>query len=64
MLAHDFVPHPIVVQLLEFIRGNYLDSFPKLVDQNQLNRLTWALRLLVEQLRHYWMVQQSAVYAT
>ena len=56
MLAHDFIPYPGETQYVEFIRANYLALFPKLVDQSQFNRRARALRLLVEQLRRFWIV--------
>jgi hypothetical protein len=59
MLAHEFIPFPSETQYLGFIRANYLALFPKLVDQSQFNRRTRALRLLVEQLRRYWVVQKG-----
>jgi hypothetical protein len=33
--------------------------FPKLIDQSQFNRRTRALRLLVEQLCRYWIIQKG-----
>jgi len=59
MLAHDFIPYPAETQYVEFIRANYLALFPKLVDQSQFNRRARALRLLVEQLRRFWIVQKG-----
>ena len=59
MLAHDFMPYPGETQYIEFIRANYLVLFPKLVDQSQFNRRARALRLLVEQLRRFWIVQKG-----
>lgn len=59
MLAHDFMPYPGETQYIEFIRANYLALFPKLVDQSQFNRRARALRLLVEQLRRFWIVQKG-----
>lgn len=59
MLAHDFIPYPGETQYVEFIRANYLDLFPKLVDQSQFNRRARALRLLVEHLRRFWIVQKG-----
>jgi hypothetical protein len=50
MLAQDYIPFPNETQYVEFIRANYLDLFPKLVDQSQFNRRARSLRLLVEQL--------------
>ena len=59
MLAQDFIPYPSETQFIAFIRANYLFLFPKLVDQSQFNRRSRALRLLVEQLRRYWIVQKG-----
>ena len=59
MLAQDYIPYPSEAQYIEFIRANHLDMFPKLVDQSQFNRRARALRLLVEQLRRYWIIQKG-----
>jgi hypothetical protein len=64
MLAQDYIPYPSETQYVEFIRANYLDLFPKLVDQSQFNRRARSLRLLVEQLRRYWIVQKGWNYQT
>jgi hypothetical protein len=58
MLTHDFILYPAEAQYEEFIRANYLALFPKLVDQSQFNRRARALRLLVEELRRFWIVQK------
>jgi hypothetical protein len=57
MLAMDFVPFPGETQFLGYIRANYLDAFPKLLDQSQFNRRARGLRLLVEDLRRHWLAQ-------
>lgn len=59
MLAQEYIPFPSETQYIGFIRANYLALFPKLVDQSQFNRRARALRLLVEQLRRYWLVQKG-----
>lgn len=59
MLAHDFIPYPAETQYVEFIRANHLALFPKLVDHSQFNRRARALRLLVEELRRFWVVQKG-----
>lgn len=59
VLAHDFIPYPAETQYVEFIRANYLALFPKLVAQSQFNRRARALRLLVEQLRRFWIIQKG-----
>lgn len=55
VLAMEFIPFPSETQFLGFIRANYLDLFPKLLDQSQFNRRARRLRLLVEQLRRSWL---------
>ncbi len=59
MLVQEFIPFPSETQYVGFIRANYLALFPKLVDQSQYNRRARSLRLLVEQLRRYWVVQKG-----
>lgn len=59
MLVQEFIPFPSETQYVGFIRANYLALFPKLVDQSQYNRRARSLRLLVEQLRRYWIVQKG-----
>jgi len=61
LLAMDFIPFPSETQFLGFMRANYLDLFPKLLDQSQFNRRARNLRLLVEQLRRSWLIQSGAV---
>ena len=57
LLAMDFIPFPSETQFLGFMRANYLTLFLRLVDQSQFNRRTRALRLLVEELRHSWLIE-------
>jgi hypothetical protein len=57
LLMMDFLPFPGEGQFLGFIRANYLDLFPELVDQSQFNRRVRSLRLLLEALRHHWAEQ-------
>jgi hypothetical protein len=59
MLAQDFIPYPSETQYIGFIRANYRSLFPKLLDQSQFNRRARSLRLLVEQLRRYWIIQKG-----
>lgn len=59
MLAQDFIPYSSETQYVEFIRANYLDLFPKLVDQSQYNRRSRSLRLLVEEFRRFWIIQKD-----
>lgn len=55
LLAQDFLPFPGETQFLGYIRANYLELFPKLVEQSQFNRRARALRLLVEELRRHFL---------
>jgi len=57
LLAMDFIPFPSETQFLGFIRANYLELFPRLIDKSQFNRRARALRLLVEELRRAWLIQ-------
>jgi len=59
MLVQDFIPFPSETQYLGFIRANFLDLFPKLVDQSQNNRRARSLNLLIEELRRYWITQKG-----
>jgi hypothetical protein len=61
MLAQDLIPYPGETQFVEFIRANYLDLFPCLVDQSQFNRRARNLRWVVEQLRQAWGVRLGVV---
>jgi hypothetical protein len=61
MLTQEFLPFPSETQFIEFIRANYLDMFPKLLDQSQFNRRARWLHRLVEQLRRYWLIQQGVL---
>ena len=51
MLAHDYLPYPGETQFLGHIRANYLNLFPKLLDQSQYNRRSRGLRAKVEGFR-------------
>ena len=55
MLAQDFIPYPGENQYIGYIRANYLELFPKLITQSQYNRCARNLRLLVEEMRRYWL---------
>jgi hypothetical protein len=59
MVAQDYIPYPSETQYLGFMRANYLDLFPKLLDQSQYNRRARSLRLLVEQFRRYWIIRKG-----
>ena len=55
MLAQDFIPYPGENQFIGYVKANYLDLFPKLITQSQFNRRARNLRLLVEEMRRYWL---------
>lgn len=55
VLAMDFIPYPGETQFVAYMRANYLDMFPDLVDQSQFNRRARGLRLLIEKLRRSWV---------
>lgn len=38
LVAMDFFPYPGEQQFLGFVRANYLNLFPKFLDQSQFNR--------------------------
>jgi len=61
MLTQEFLPFPSETQFIEFIRANYLEMFPKLLDQSQFNRRARWLHRIVEQLRRYWLLQQGVM---
>ena len=54
-LAQDFIPYPGENQFIGYVRANYLDLFPDLITQSQFNRRTRNLRLLIEEMRRYWL---------
>lgn len=58
VLAQEYIPYPSETQYLGFIRANYLDLFPKLIDQSQFNRRARNLHRLIEELRRYWVIQK------
>jgi Transposase DDE domain len=58
MIAQDYIPYPSETQYIGFLRANYLDLFPKLLDQSQFNRRARGLGWLVEQFRRYWIVRK------
>lgn len=64
ILCMDIIPFPSERQFYQFIRANYLGLFPQLVDRSQFNRRARCLRLLVEQLRRFWLEQLGATLAT
>lgn len=57
LLTMDFIPFPSETQFLGYIRANFLDMFPRLLGQSQFNRRARSLRLLVEELRRFWLIE-------
>jgi len=55
MLAHDYIPYPGENQFIGYIKANYPELFPALLTQSQFNRRARNLRLLVEEMRRYWL---------
>ena len=64
ILCMDIIPFPSERQFYQFVRANYLYLFPQLVDRSQFNRRARCLRLLLEQLRRFWLEQLGATLAT
>jgi transposase len=60
MLVMDFIPFPSERQYLAYLRANYLDLFPKLLDQSQFNRRARATAQLLEEIRRHWLVRLGA----
>lgn len=56
-LIMDYVPFPGETQFLGFIRGNYREWFPNLLDQSQFNRRLRQLDGMLENLRRSWVEQ-------
>jgi hypothetical protein len=59
VLAHDYIPYPSETHYIGFMRANYLDLFPKLIDQSQFNRRARNLHLLNEELHRFWLIQRQ-----
>lgn len=57
VLAMDYLPFPGETQFLGFIRGNYQQWFPNLLDQSQFNRRLRKLDGMLEKLRQSWVEQ-------
>jgi hypothetical protein len=59
VLAMEFLPFPGETQFLGYLRANYLEWFPKLLDASQFNRRARALREVLEPLRWHWLKQMG-----
>jgi transposase len=60
ILARDYLPYPGETQYVGWLKANYGQMFPKLVDQSQFNRRGRALQQVLEALRRYWTDQLGA----
>ena len=59
ILAQDYTPYPSDPQYIGFKRANYLDLFPKFLDQSQFNHRACNLGWLAEQFRRSWIVRKG-----
>ena len=59
----DYLPFPGETQFLGFIRANYREWFPELLDQSQFNRRLRQLGQMLEMLRRTWVKQLGATDA-
>ncbi|GIK54337.1 MAG: IS982 family transposase [Chloroflexi bacterium] len=59
MIAQEYIPYPAERQYVGFMRANYRDLFPCLVDQSQFNRRARALGPVLEALRQAWLVEMG-----
>ncbi len=64
LLAMDYLPFPGERQFWAFICANCLPLSPKLIHRSQFNRRVRDLRLLVEELRRYWLTDLGAPQRT
>ena len=64
VLCMDIIPFPSERQFYGFIRANYLRLFPKLIDRSQFNRRARSLRLVIEELRRFWLAQLGVTLST
>lgn len=56
-LVMDYLPFPGETQFIGFIRANYGDWFPQLLEQSQFNRRLRKLGQMLEMLRRKWVQQ-------
>ncbi len=59
----DYLPFPGETQFVGFIRANYREWFPELLDQSQFNRRLRQLGQMLEMLRRTWVKQLGATDA-
>ena len=63
MIAMDIIPFPSERQFIAYIRANYLELFPKLVDQSQFNRRARKLASLLEGFRQQCLLELEMTLA-
>lgn len=63
-LMMDYLPFPGETQFIGFIRANYREWFPTLLDQSQFNRRLRQLGGMFEILRRNWVQQLGGEDAT
>ena len=64
VLLMDFLPFPGETQFLGFMRANYLEWFPNLLDQSQFNRRLRQMDEMLEKLRRSWVEKLGALSET
>jgi len=57
MIAMDYIPFPSERQFVEFVRANYLELFPKLLEQSQFNRRARQVAPLLEGFRQSCLME-------
>ena len=63
MIAMDFIPFPSERQFVAYLRANYLDLFPELLDQSQFNRRARQVAPLLEGFRHQCLLELGITLA-
>ena len=56
MIAMDYIPFTSERQFLEYLRANYLELFPDLLDQSQFNRRARQIAPLLEGFRRHCLI--------
>jgi hypothetical protein len=63
MIAMDYIPFPSERQFIEFVRANYLELFPNLLDQSQFNRRARQIAQLLEVFRQHCLLALNITLA-
>ena len=63
LVAEDYIPYPGETPYLVYIRANYGELFPKLVDQSQFNQHARSLRHLIKAMRQDWLIELGVDHA-